>query len=248
MPNVTLCPPAPAYRLDKPNHGSHPIRCALTAEGFVSPTGLSFDDMSRMTTSGRSQLKGKRIIPDFVFNDLKLREVVVRCVELRAGMCKRSPAGTLQERLVRAEAALQHRRPAQIRIYDNLCLRYLEAQQARDPRAEKLLQEVENADTQLRTNETIAGVIASILFLSYRVNLTSVEVAAEVHLKPPMVRQILHRCRRIAAALEAGNALATSGTVRKRRPRRKKSVTKLLEFALASGPDVAATERVSASQ
>jgi hypothetical protein len=73
---------------------------------------------------------------------------------------------------------------------------------AGEPR-ERLAAQIENLDSQLVILDRTAAIIASILFLSYRVGLDSVGVSQYLGcVKPPMVRQVIFRCRKLAARLK----------------------------------------------
>jgi hypothetical protein len=65
----------------------------------------------------------------------------------------------------------------------------------------KIDQIVCNWDSQLRIQERLPAIVASTLWLSYRLGWRSSEVAHAIQISPVHVRQILHRCRLIAERL-----------------------------------------------
>lgn len=69
-----------------------------------------------------------------------------------------------------------------------------------DSYAAKLAVQIEALDTQIMLLTRPAAIIAAILFFSYRVGLDSPGVSQQMGgcVKPPMFRQVLLRCRKIA--------------------------------------------------
>jgi hypothetical protein len=219
-----MCPPRNAFSLLQAEQqfadlGNKPSSVTFDSHGVVSSTGLSMSDYGRMQTTAKSYVWFWRTgIPDFVMKPAKLREVITRAVEIRAGFRAWPVPLPQQQRLVVAQKALDEKREAKIATLDSLCARYLAAHEALEPRpvVAKLESAIENIDTALRVDENAAAFIAAILFLSYRVRMNSTQVAHELGLKPPMIRQILYRCNIIARQIESGEPV--------RAERRKKKV------------------------
>src|SRR5208282_2465262 len=130
-------------------------------------------------------------------------EVIVRAVEAKAYVNSKSKhidrSGSLDERLKRAEAKIASMRERKEAVLSNLCSRYVALKSAGDPAAKQLEHQIENYDSQL-CNDNHAATITAVLFLSYRCGLDSVGVSNHLdgRVKPPLVRQILRRCRMIA--------------------------------------------------
>jgi hypothetical protein len=206
--NVKICPPASAssilesepafYRPAQPVGTAH-----FDAEGDAyTDTALSFSDFERMNVKVRKNYK--REIPSWIYDGEKFREVIVRVVEHKAGFNNPRP-GTPMERLERAEEKCLETREQKIRTLDNLCEWYVLTKMKGDPYAAKLAVQIEALDTQIMLLTRPAAIIAAILFLSYRVGLDSVGVSQTLggRVKPPHVRQVLFRCRKIAGPTAA---------------------------------------------
>jgi hypothetical protein len=219
-----MCPPRNAFSLLQAEQqfahlGQKPISVRFDAHGVATSSGIDFDSYSRMQTTKKGYVWFWRTgIPDFVMKPAKLREVITRAVEIRAGFHKWHSALTQQERLVVAQKALDEKREAKIATLDSLCARLLRWR-AHEPRpvVAKLESAIENIDTALRVDENAAAFIAAILFLSYRVRMNSTQVARELGLKPPMIRQILYRCNIIARHIESGEPVRAGRRKKKRR-------------------------------
>ena len=166
----------------------------------VSPeTGISFDDYGFMQTHQRKQSAERKLpTPTWAVNDAALREVLVSYLERRAVI--RPGTGTLRERLARAKDAVIVQRAELNRRLDRLSRKYVAAKRRKRKRA--LQVEVEGVDTAIRISESGAALAAAIVYLYFRVGLDSPGVGEVLRLKPPHVRQVLHRMRRIAKQLK----------------------------------------------
>jgi hypothetical protein len=191
-----------------------PISATFDAHGVAHSTGISFDDYSRMQTATPSAQHWRRIKPDWVLDTLKFREVVTCVVERRAGFSTTQP-GTHQQRIDRAQLRLNALRKNKIRALDALCGRYIAAKAAGES-TKLLAQKIEEADTLIAHLDRAAALTTAILFLSYRAELNSVAVSELlVCVKPPLVRQICYRARKLAERIFSGEELR-----RKHGPRR----------------------------
>jgi len=170
------------------------------ARPVSADTGIGFDDFERIHTY-QHKASGERKLasPEWAENDEALRELIVAYVEKRAGIPRGT--GTLHERLGRARQAALRQHPEMNATLDRLCRKYVTAK--RPKRKRKLQVEIEGLDTTLRVSENGAAVVAAVVYLYYRVGLDSPGVAEILRLKPPHVRMVLHRMRRIAAQLGA---------------------------------------------
>jgi hypothetical protein len=223
---ITICPPRSAFSLLQAEQqfahlGNRPVSVTFDSHGVRDSTGIDFESYSRMQTTKKGYVWfWKTGIPDFVMKPSKLREVISSAVENRAGFRSREwqlPL-TQQQRLVVAQKVLNEKRESRISALDSLCARYLAAREALAPRpvVAKLESAIENLDTALRVDENAAAYITAVLYLSYRVRMNSTQVASELGLRPPHVRQILYRCNIIAKRIESGEPV--------RAGRRKKKV------------------------
>jgi len=137
--------------------------------------------------------------PTWAVNDSALRKLIVAYMEKRAGI---SPGkGTLPERLERARQAALRQHPEMNATLDRLSRKYVTAKRPKRKRALQI--EIEGLDTTLRISENGAAVIAAVVYLYYRVGLDSPGIAEVLRLKPPHVRIVLYRMRRIAEQLSA---------------------------------------------
>lgn len=174
--------------------------------GEIQSTGLDFRDYSYMHMQERKLAPGRQVAaPDWAMCDTKLRDVVVRALEIRAAFRKPQP-GTPAERLARAQRELvTKQRSLLISILDGLCKRYMELKLERaHPHKRLLARKIEEADSALRLVDKAAVIYAGAVFHYYRRGLDSVAVAAALGIKPPAVRRTLWRMRRVAGELGFG--------------------------------------------
>lgn len=177
-------------------------------------TKLSYNDLASMQISTRGFAGDRRLpTPMWALNNRLLRKLLVTFMESRVG---KKGKGTLLQRLAQAREAViaQHKRLNA--SLDALCTEYYEMKSghaAPDPatipsmlfpemavhyasalRQRALEIEIEGIDTYLRYTRTGGvDVLAALVYLYYRVGLDSVNVADELGLKPPHVRQLLYR-------------------------------------------------------
>lgn len=180
----------------------YPVSASYHGEaGWQSP-GLAYDDYTRMRTRPAKGTGRHAETPAWVHNNVEVRETIVLFMECRAllvrcgkgifaATLRNAREGTLSERLDRAHAALLERRQRSlVEQIKKLCIRYkTEPVEKRQVLAEL----IENADTQLRIIERGAGLPLAVLHFYYNLGMDSVEIGQELQIKPPHVRQILHR-------------------------------------------------------
>ena len=170
------------------------------ARPVTAETGIAYEDYARMQTRQRKQSGERRLgTPDWAVNDAALRELLVAYMEKRAGVPRGT--GTLSQRLARAKQAVMRQRAKLNDILDRLARKYVSAKRPRRKRA--LAIEIEGIDTAIRISENGAAVVAAIVYLYFRVGLDSPGVAEILRLKPPHVRVVLWRMRRIAQQFSA---------------------------------------------
>src|SRR5258708_2851039 len=87
---LTICPPAPQtvhfdlHQFFCPHHV--PVHAVKTAEGWDT-TGISFEDYARMGVRSHKPCNERRLpTPNWALNDSKLRSLLVRFFENRAGI------------------------------------------------------------------------------------------------------------------------------------------------------------------
>jgi hypothetical protein len=196
QPQITVCPPAPQKdHFDQHIFdGRRPLAVAAeyTPEGWNS-TGLSFNDYSRCHIARRKGGYKRLPTPIWALDDKLLREVIVRYLEYRNYIYR--PTGNLEERIAKVEASVKERLPEWVetlrRFYKNGTTDI----------------EIQNLDSRIvLERKGFAGLVASVVYLSYRLNYNSVNVAEATGLKPPHVRIILYRLRKIWTEIEAGRA------------------------------------------
>jgi len=211
---ITYCPPMPASnaRLDLYTgvRTAYPVEARFAAGGEVESNGISWEDYGRM---GRFQhkLDSGRLsdTPSWATNDTQLRAVLVVYMERRAGLLKPQP-GTEAQRLQRAQemllkksASLQASLDKMVRRYADILL--LLKQNPADAEALEAkhfcARQIQNLDTILLFNKDIAGKVLRVVHCYYRMGFTSVQVETETGLRPPHVREIIFRLRKVAASL-----------------------------------------------
>jgi hypothetical protein len=212
MHAVTICPPAP------PRQGLS--FDTYNCEGRRSKkTDLDFQSFEKMHVVRPSDLrKGRRIpVPDWAHNAAGLQTALVHYLEKRY-FIKPNPADDLKTRLtrcqekVKADAAPVKRRletwiknyraiakrdyhEAEERIYERLFLASLRGD-GPDKVLKSCFKHISNLDSEYYIQARIAQLTLSILFLYYRMGWKSNDVAQELDVKAPHVRQILYRVSR----------------------------------------------------
>jgi hypothetical protein len=229
MVKVTHCPPHAAYGTDsQPQFVRYqlPISATFDAHGVVRSTGISFSDYARMQTATPPAPHWRRIKPDWILDVEKFREVVTCVVERRAGLSFHQP-GTHQQRIDCAQKRLNRLRGNKIGLLDALCEKYIAAKARGDNEAMKALaQKIEESDTVIAHLDRAAALVTAILFLSYRVGMNSVDVSAVLTVvKPPLVRQVCYRARKLAEQIFSGAPQPRQGLRNVRREAAYQSIT-----------------------
>jgi lambda repressor-like predicted transcriptional regulator len=191
-----------------PANRQRPVSAEFDGHDFQS-NGISHQDYGSMQVETHKLNSGRRgAAPDWVFNDSKLRAVIVGCIEARAygaGAKYYKPTGTDAERLARAQQVLSAWRPNLEARVDKLCRAFLDAKWSGRAADEKeLAQKVEEVDTQLRLIDAPAKYYAGVCYYYWRSGLNSVETGQQLGMKPPHVRGMLWRMGKIAGQLGYG--------------------------------------------
>jgi hypothetical protein len=210
---ITKCPPSDAFGMLKPepqfaNNVRQPVSATFDAHGVATSTGISFGDYQFMQTTTRAQANFHRTgVPAYALDTNKLREVITRAVEIRAGLTRMQLDAPLAARLAFAQNRIVEKRKVRIAALDGLCSRYMavvtSAEQDRLT-VKQLQRDIESLDTTIRIDEHAAAFIAAILYLSYRVKYNATQVGSLLGLKADHVRQVLARCNHIAKEIESG--------------------------------------------
>ena len=184
---------------------ARPVSAEFDGHDFQS-NGISWQDYGSMHTETHKLAPGRQLAaPEWVFNDLKLRSVIVGCVEARAinGFGKRNYdyTGTDAERLARAQKKLSVFRLALEARIDRLCKAYVAAKNSGQAAAIELAQKVQEVDTQLRLIDNPALYYVGVAYHYWRCGLNSVETAAQLGILPPHVRCLLWRMGKVAGEL-----------------------------------------------
>jgi hypothetical protein len=188
--------------------GMHPVHADFDGHDFNSH-GISFQDYGSMHVEKHKLNSGRQAgAPDWVFNDSKLRAVIVGCIEARAyaGHLKNYKlTGTDADRLARALRRIAAAKPDLEARIDKLCRAFLDAKYSGRAADEKeLTQKVEEVDTQLRMMDNPAKYYAGVAYHYWRCGLNSVETGQQLHIKPPHVRCLLWRMGKVAGQLGYG--------------------------------------------
>lgn len=163
-------------------------------------TGISFQDYEGMHVKRRKLKAFRRLAtPDWVMNDAKVRTVALNYLEDRFYLRDRS--GTDQERIKRIETEVQRHIPRKVKELEDLQARY-----AAEPlNREYLAVQIQNLDTDIvLSRRGLLAVVVSVVYMYYRQGLSSVEIAEQLRIKPPMVRVWLYRFNKVERYLREG--------------------------------------------
>lgn len=218
MPTIQICPPAHDTNLEwpqAPHRPKYPVAVDYEAGEQVG-NGIDFSILKFMQTSrGRDQTAGRRLAtPRWAFPGADQRTLLARFMEYRAGF-RYPQRGTEKERLERARRQLLASRSRLERTLDRLLAAlhagppYHACSHGRGQRRtgrfiskRRLEAEIQNVDAQLCI-ENVAGTIARVIFLYYGCGFDSVGVGIAVGIRPPAVRQVLHKLHVLWRRMEA---------------------------------------------
>lgn len=250
MIQITHCPPSerPSLHYDKHNFNRSGRMIAATRvsrdeDGLLDwqSTGIALSEVDHMNgwTPLHNLAKGRRFDPpSFAVNDKDLRLVIVHAIERRAyGSSKRildsarHTGLTLVERLKRAEDKCRARAGRMSTILDRLCREFVTLRNDRtdDKRLGTVQTLIQQTDTQLRIDQHPAEVYGYILYSYFRTGAASHQVAADLGLHAPAIRQLLFRICTIAKQelnFNLGDALQKRKTEYEERCRAEKAAAK----------------------
>jgi hypothetical protein len=164
LPKITICPPSPErphLHFDKRQFATgkqQPVEAHYVGpnngdNGWAS-TGLSYGDYGSMQTRQRKGTgvgRHRRLnIPAYMLDEVRRRRVLIRFLELRAGLVAEQP-GTEQQRLQRVEVRLKQNIPHSIALMDECALDYVTNPD--DDQRKRLQQRIEEYDTTIRVNK-----------------------------------------------------------------------------------------------
>jgi hypothetical protein len=166
--------------------------------------GLAFEDYARMHTETRKVAGGRRGLDrDWVYSNTKLRMVITRAMEIRAGFRTPRP-GTEAERLVAAQKAIQERVcPSLKEALARTCGRYalMKKAGASVSALEKMETLIKGMDTQLCTASRIAAITAGVIYGFFIRGEDSVAVADSLGITSENVRKIIFGLENCAGEL-----------------------------------------------
>ena len=191
----------------------YPVSATYSPEGWQSP-GIAYEDYSRMSTQKRQKPGQGRYLetPEWALNNTLLKKLIVRYVENRAGFRYVQP-GTDEERLARAQKALDASMEPRAAVLKNLCRELIALKKAVPidrARIRSLEQQIENIDTTLVSNRNVALLVAGVVYRYFRLGEDSVAVAQAMGCKPPHCRQIIWRLRRTWERLQKPQVVKTT--------------------------------------
>jgi hypothetical protein len=217
-----------------------PVHMPEQFEDGTFGRAIDFSDYQRMSTSIKAAPTYRRKpVPEYAFDHNKMRRLLVRYMESRAFTRKEIAAGLSGSdatRLHRAQEKLASTRPELIATINRLCGRYIamkngtfeeeewfaavpaEARETfRKEQLGKLAVEIEGIDTQLlMLQENFPAIVLGVIYRSYCVGENSVAVGEALRMKPPLVRQMLHRLSKVWNRMQAEAELSSEpGRLRK---------------------------------
>ena len=213
MAVVTKCPPAHCGEaFDKHQFRAHvklPVSAVFVGQnnpdavnGWIG-TGIDFGSYERMNTVRTKLFVSRRVdVPEFVYDEHRLRRAIVLYLESRGVWCKfKNTAGTLEERCVRAVKRIQSEIPILERRCNILCAKYVEAKRS-GSRADmsSLEKQIIELDSQMIFCARPAAITCGILQHYFLLGEKSADTAAALGLSACGVRQILRRLLAVAAA------------------------------------------------
>jgi hypothetical protein len=210
-PPVTLCPPSQprsGLHFDKAQFSArrrlpveaHYVGARNGVNGWVSASGISFDDYRNMTTMQRRTVGRIRRLetPDFMKDERRFRAVVIRYLEIKAGF-QTPQNGTEVERTLRFTVAMKTKAERAEQNLDKFAALYVAATD--DAERERLQQLIQEYDASIRVYREPA-VIPQICRAYYFERLDSCDVADRFGFKAPHVRKILQRLQRLDARMQ----------------------------------------------
>jgi len=185
---------------------NYPVHVEFGSGEVRSTSGVSFEDYARMHTEthgNRAATIRRNFDRAWAHDDSKVRAVLVRAMEIRAGF--RYPRhGTDAERLAVAQKTIQERVcPALKKSLNGMCGRYAMMRKMGTPQSEleQLEKIIKGADTQMRLTARIAAITVGIIYRYFRLGDDSVAVGNALGIEAGHVRKIIHGLENCAGEL-----------------------------------------------
>jgi hypothetical protein len=217
--NITYCEPAAAHSLlpTEPNFYCrfNPAlnHAEMNGAGDMVSIGLSYNDftsgmhITKRGGRGGSHINRRNGVPEYALDPVKMRQLVVRYLEIRAGLRNRRGEGTDFERLQRAVELIRAQSERLEQTASRLCHRYVEAKQrgASNEELKRLEKAIRGVDTAGMGTKNPAELIVGIIYRSYCLGERSCGVAAQLRVVTAVgVRQILHRLAELWTSMQDG--------------------------------------------
>jgi hypothetical protein len=149
---------------------------------------ISFDDFQRMSAIKR-EARNPKYVPAWAMDDVKVRQVILSKLFSYTKRTNKTVPQALCEARASGDLRTLERHALSARIAP-ATLPWLSEPQRKI------------AESHLRaTRNGLAGYWMRVLYLSYRLRMSSAQVAAEIGIEPPCVRGILHRLNMVARRL-----------------------------------------------
>lgn len=186
---------------------------------FKAP--LAYSDLQAMNVKRVGDKKPMRRLetPEWSRSDELVREVIVAYLEGRSFQTGKGK-GSLLERLEQCRRTAKKHVPAKKKELEDRIERYRELVHTPNTDAltakklRNLEVQIQNLDADIFLCERGPEIVNAVAYLYYRLGWDSVSVAEELRLKPPHVRQILHRMNRTWRRMQQNVALSYAGAAK----------------------------------
>jgi hypothetical protein len=200
---VTWCPPSSSWGYS--HGGSKPSfdRCQFAgrrAKAVSAESHISFSDFGSMHVTKRQIQQVRRLeTPSWAMEDAKLGEAVLAYLENRFRI--RDGHGSNFERLARIDEKARQGLPWMRRTLKRLLIRYhdwCKWRRKSQERIDKLEVQITHMHSEILLLERgVAAKVTCAVWLYFRCGWNSVEIAHELNVKAPSVRQWLARVREV---------------------------------------------------
>ena len=218
MPSYSLLPDDPVFKRNRPvllhDHDKHGNRKNATQ---LSTADICAEGTMQVHGNGKGGLRNKPIYPWMQSTEC-LRQIVLIMVEMNAYYGRprsRNAEEVLKftpwERIERANKFIRARRGKSVERLEQLCHAFVASKNIGDIEEQKRLgRNIGEMDARLRHSDDYASLVASVLYLSWRMGVSSSAVAALTNgaMSPTSCRQLLHRARKIGCEIFMGKYLA----------------------------------------
>lgn len=168
--------------------------------GQIVTSGLSFSDYERMHTVTRAPVF-QRVVPSWATDDRQLRELILLACENKLRILESSEGLTHAQRLQRIRERAAVVKSKKSPVLTAMCKQYvaLKTGCATVDQLRRMEVKIEGLDCELVNLQRAPELMAACTFRYYRLRENSVQISEALRtLKPPAVRQILFRLRKLA--------------------------------------------------